>query len=472
MTTGHLHRAWVHSLTVTAGLMAGLLWGGALPGSPAWGQSTIPSNLTQLRPIKGVAYDPRPSDFFQEAYFDSDFFNSDFTPIWGDDGRPGSRRDLDVFRDAGLNFLHIYNWNAPRVNPCTVLAAAQPRGIKVRVPISNFTAGTIVGVTPGCGTCPHGYVAALTLVRGIFSQVYRGGTTLHPAVAMWGIFNEYDLNKIDPVNVAFVIQAILTLEAQANIPVANRLPITVPVSDAVFDRAHRGALSPAQAAAFERATPQWLQTNPGRNVNTDPGDLPGAVLAILAISNALKDAQNTTTYQSRFDSVPATVVAVPADFWKTRFVASSNPFRLGPVLKDYLTNPAQFQSAFPGTDAWNTLPPLFFTEMGYSQVDAEGSLARQASVVLDQIRCTHPLAVSGGTPQGYFLGSAFFQHTFVDKSHFEAFEVVRDLFSIRPASPTAPCPACGREYRVDVLRPVPQWASVRQGYADDTATCP
>jgi len=80
MSTGRLHRAWVHSMTVTAGLAAGLLWGGALPGAPAWGQSTIPPTLTQLRPIKGVAYDPRPSDFFQEAYFDSDFFNGDVTP--------------------------------------------------------------------------------------------------------------------------------------------------------------------------------------------------------------------------------------------------------------------------------------------------------------------------------------------------------------------------------------------------------
>ena len=45
------------------------------------------------------------------------------------------------------------------------------------------------------------------------------------------------------------------------------------------------------------------------------------------------------------------------------------------------------------------------------------------------------MAVGGGTPQGYFLGSAFFQHTFVDKSHFEAFRVVQNQFSTRAASP-------------------------------------
>jgi hypothetical protein len=36
---------------------------------------------------------------------------------------------------------------------------------------------------------------------------YNGGTTPHAGVGVWGIFNEYDYNNIDPANVAFVIQA-------------------------------------------------------------------------------------------------------------------------------------------------------------------------------------------------------------------------------------------------------------------------
>src|SRR4051794_14648541 len=54
---------------------------------PALAQPAIAPNLTQLRPIQCIAYDPKPSDFYQNAYFDSDFFNADFTAIWGDDGK-------------------------------------------------------------------------------------------------------------------------------------------------------------------------------------------------------------------------------------------------------------------------------------------------------------------------------------------------------------------------------------------------
>ena len=467
----------LRATTVAAVLTAIMVGAVALHVSTAVAQSTIPANLTKLRPIKGIAYDPKPSDFFQLAYFDSDFFNSDFTAIWGDDGNAGSRRDLEVFQDAGLNFLHLYNWNAQRVNHTTFLDAANTRGIKVMVPISNFTAQTIEGVVPDCPTCPLGYQAAFNLVKGIFDQVYLGTTTPHPAAAMWGIYNEYDLNKINPVDVAFVVQALLTLEDQAGVPAANRLPITSPVSDATWDVDHRAGLSRAQAAAFQRATVQWLATNPGKNVGTPPpDDLPGAVIAILALSNAFSDSQTRTSYQSKFDPNAVTVSAVPADFWKTRWIASSNPFRIGSALEDFITNPAQFQSAFPGTTAWNTLPPLFFAEMGFAQADAGAgfpppqppsatTLATQASVVLGQIQATNRLAVSGNTPQGYFLGSCFFQHTFVDKSHFEALSVVAGQFSPRAASGTAPCPACGVAWRVDVLTPYPQWTSVKTGYA-------
>ena len=273
----------IRATTVAAVLMAVLVGAVALHASTAVAQSTIPANLTKLRPIKGIAYDPKPSDFFQLAYFDSDFFNSDFTAIWGDDGNAGSRRDLEVFQDAGLNFLHLYNWNAQRVNHTAFLDAANTRGIKVMVPISNFTAQTIEGVVPDCPTCPLGYQAAFNLVKGIFDQVYLGTTTPHPAAAMWGIYNEYDLNKINPVDVAFVVQALLTLEDQAGVPAANRLPITSPVSDATWDVDHRAGLSRAQAAAFERATVQWLATNhrekrrysasgrSSRRRNRDPG---------------------------------------------------------------------------------------------------------------------------------------------------------------------------------------------------------
>ena len=429
----------------------------AQPSAPA--ESAIPANLTQLRPIQCIAYDPKPSDFYQNAYFDSDFFNSDFTAIWGDDGKPGARNDLATFQGVRLNMLHLYNWNAQRTNHKAFLDAAQQRGIKVMIPISNFTAQTITGTTD-CPTCPKGYKAAFNLVKGIFNQVYiNGSTTPHPAAAMWGIYNEYDLNGYDPANVVFVAQALLTLEDQAGIPAANRLPITTPVSDATWQQAARSGRPFALRAALDRAAQQWLAANPGK---TDQ-DLPGAVLAIMAVSNTLSDSQSRTTYQSPFDTGSQTVSAVPSDFWTTRWIASSNPFREGTALADFLTNPAQFQSAWPGTTAFNTLPPLFFAEMGYSQKDAGFNLARQAEVVLGQIKATAPLARSGSTPQGYFLGSCFFQHTFVDTSKFQGFDTTGS-FSPRTASPTAPCPACGLGWRVDALSPLPVWNSVKQGY--------
>jgi len=453
---------------------------------------TIPPNLTQLRPIKCIAYDPKPSDFFQDAYFDSDFFNSDFKGIWGDDGEPGARNDLKTFQDAKLNLLHLYNWNPQRVDHTSFLDAAKDKGMKVMVPINNFTAETISGTTKGCPKCPWGYTPAFDVISKIFKQVYGEGTTPHPAAAMWAIYNEYDLNQINPVDVAFVAQAILKLEDDAGVPAANRLPITAPVSDAIWYAQSRGSMPRAMDAAFGLAAQQWLLTNPGKNVTTpEPVQLPGAVLAILAIANALSDGQHKDTYQSPFDTTgPVKVSLVPADFWKTRWIASSNPFRNGIALADYVKNPAQFQSAFPGTTAFNTLPPLFFGEMGRAQKDTFNELwaaahqpspppppawpqncdtackAAQADWVLKQIEATDPLAKdANSTNQGYFLGSCFFQHTFVDASNFEAFDTVPGQFATRGPSPTAPFPAAGKSWRVDVLTPLPVWASVTTGYA-------
>src|SRR6478752_239708 len=92
----------------------------ALGATTAFGQS---DKRHALRPIKCVAYDPQPSDFQAQrdasrpppagssqpdAYFDSDFFNGNFIALWGDDGLPGARKDLDTFQGAGLNMLHLY----------------------------------------------------------------------------------------------------------------------------------------------------------------------------------------------------------------------------------------------------------------------------------------------------------------------------------------------------------------------------
>ena len=489
-------RSLLRASTVATAIAALLMVGPLQPGT-ALGQAedvaaAIAPELTKLRPIKGVAYDPKPSDFPLDgappaAYFDSDFFNRDFKAMWGDAGA-GSRKDLDIIKGAGLNFIHLYNWN-PQRDHTSFLDAAQERGLKLWIPISNFTAQVVVGEI--CGTCgKKGYQAAFNIIAGIFDQIYRGTTTPHPAAAMWGIYNEYDINPINPDTVAFAVQSILTLEGLRGIPAANRLPITVVVSDAMFARDRRDGRTRAQLAALERATKQWLDMpgNAGRNVDsTAAADLPGAVLAILVVSNALKDAQTTTSYPKKFDDPgPLTVDPVPADFWKTRFIASSNPFRLGPTIRNYLLDKKEFQSAFPGIipgttteDPWTTLPPLLFGEFGFSQQASGGNpkcpspecLAQQASVVLKQLQCTNPLAVSGGTPQGYFLGSTFFQASFVDKAHFEAVDFVPDQFATFNQPDDAPFPATNQQYRVDALKGLPVSQSVIDGYKADSATC-
>ena len=453
--------------TVSIGLLVGLIWINST-ATPTASAEAIPPHLTALRPIKGISYQPSPSNDPRNGtgvHFDQDYWNTDFPAFWGTDGQAGSRNDLDNIKNVGPTLLHLYDWNAQR-NHTPFLDAANSRGMKVMVPISNFTAKTIVG-TSGCSACGFGYKAAFNLVQGIFNQVYlNNGTTPHPGVAMWGIFNEYDYNKIDPVNVVFVIQAILTLENQRNIPVPNRLPITAPVSFARYRRSpadERKALSPELIAAFERAEVQYLNDNPTQNDET----IPSAVLAILALANALQDAQTKTSYQSGFDSSPVAVAAIPADFWKNRLIASTATFNLGPDLHDYLTNPNRFQAAFPGTTAFNTLPPLFFAELGRSQVDSKNDLQMEATDVLTQINCTHPLAVSGGTPQGYFLGSVFFQHTFVDAAHYEG-QKFTGTFTSHTTQGNFP----NQQYRVDNLEPLPVWASVQVGYANDAAVCP
>src|SRR6185295_4811493 len=103
-------------------------------------------DISKLRPMKGIAYEPAPSDDtqlqvppfnqFNAVYYDTDFYNSDFAALWGPDG--GGRNDLLTMKNAGINFLHIYNWNPGR-NHTSFLDAVNANGMKVMIPISNYT---------------------------------------------------------------------------------------------------------------------------------------------------------------------------------------------------------------------------------------------------------------------------------------------------------------------------------------------
>lgn len=102
--------------------------------------------LTQIRRIKGIAYDPRPSNFVQNPdnmYFDDDFYNQDFCQLWGNKSSAGCSQKPDKFRDdlmtmknIGVNFIRMYDWNWQR-NHEGFLEYAADMGVRVTVPFCN-----------------------------------------------------------------------------------------------------------------------------------------------------------------------------------------------------------------------------------------------------------------------------------------------------------------------------------------------
>jgi len=440
-------------------LLAVGLWGD-LAAQPAWAAPDI----SNLRPMKGIAYEPAPSDDtqlqvppfnqFNAVYYDTDFYNSDFAALWGPDG--GGRNDLLTMKNAGINFLHIYNWNPGR-NHTPFLDAVKASGMKVMIPISNYTNCLIVGNCQGVNV--GSYQNAFTNIQNIFNQIYPGSsTTAHPAAAMWGIYNEYDKNTVDPVNVAFVVQALIKLENDRGVPAANRLPITVPVSFATRTAAEFAKFGQQQPPFFQAAEQLYKQIKPAL-------DVPGGVLAQIALYTAFERAQQQGT--TSYGGVP--VAAMPADFWTTRYLASVNPFETGLVNKEYITDANQFQSAFPGTTAWNALPPLFYTEMGINIGGANPQTTDgQAAWVLGQIRCTHPLALNpASTTQGYFFGSNIFMLPN------EAIQGSWGLFVFAgPNDFVTRKTTSGQDYRQDTLKQQPVWNSVITGYQTTQLQCP
>ena len=218
-------------------------------------------------------------------------------------------------------------------------------------------------------------------------------------------------------------------------------------------------------AYFQTATALYQKINPSLAI-------PGGVVAIIAASVALQNANanNTTSYGG------VTVGAVPANFWGTRFIASVNPFTSGPTINAYITQSSGFQSAFPGAvttasgqtwnAAWNTLPPLFLSEMGINIGGAGGTTAGQATWVLSQLQCTNPWAVdASSTTQGYFLGSNIFEFEYEGANgHWGMF-----VFST-PDNFTMGATTGGQAYRKDQLTAQPAWTSVATGFGTTSKT--
>jgi hypothetical protein len=383
--------------------------------------ASLPPAIEALRPIKGICYDPTPSDdplgaaskpnspaahrFF--VYQDSDFFNADFPALWDDAN--GGRGDLKLFKDSGFNFLHIYNWN-PNRNHTPFLDKANSLGLKVMIPISNFTASLTDASCCGINPNNAGFNPAFQNIKAIFDNIYQGGTTPHPAAALWDIMNEFDFEAQGADKVVFIIQSILKLEQDASIPAANRLPIAVVVSFAVRDKASYDNDRQPQPPIFAQAESAYRAIHP-------TGPIPGGVLSLLAASLALQQAP--TSYKGPKDKTPVIVPAVPSDFWQTRFVAVVNPFEAGPTVNKFLTDTnSGFQSAFPGTTSFNSLPPLFLGEFGQNRSESSNEI-QQAAFVLTQMKCTNAFALHGDLlPGGYFLGSNAFEYSPVCKNKY------------------------------------------------------
>jgi len=364
------------------------------------------ANASALLPIRGVCYEPTPSDDTApplQRYFDSDYANSDFPLLWGK-ANSGRGDVANLAGNVGVNFLHLYNWSVPPApgtppgpyqrNHLPFLDECHTHHVKVFVPISNYF---LEQIHQGNGT------TVATQISAMVTEIYDNKQTPHAAAGIWGIGNEFDLAGGFTVNdVVTAIQYLIAAEQALDIPPRARLPITAPVSFA------------------------------------DPGgaNKPG----IVAIQNL----------QAAF--VTAGLQAV----WTDRFIASVNPFNDGAYLKTYIDN--IFPTAFPDL-------PFFFTEMGSSIPGGGGTVTdehTQAKYVLSQLH--------NSAPRANFMGTCVFQDLDQSavktgtEATFGMSKYVTPLSYTHGTIPSGYTPGGGETYRVDTLQNKPLYDSVKTVY--------
>jgi hypothetical protein len=405
----------ISALAAAASFVPGVALMGSFPLAPA---------ASRLAPIRGMAYQPVPSDYKPCdacVYYDSDFVNIDFKNIWGAPPTyPDGRGDLKIMsEELGINFLHIYDWNPAR-NHLPFLNEALKYHIRVAVPISNYFAHD-----------PGGQAAN---IRKIIDEVYvtESGTaskTPHPAVVMWLIANEYDNSGgyVTAANIAKVAAIILSEEKLIGATVL--LPISSPVTF---------------------------------GINGDPEKRP-AVVAIQGLINAFK-ANND----------------LPHDFVATRFIAATNPQNRGDTLPGKCPPTcgtiAQFlegfAGAFPGMDLWfaELGTGVLLSCTGYSP-PCTPSEQQQATFNAEALNYSEPHTLTGG---GALLGSAQFE--FLDEvwkgGNDATFGVYK--YTSPPSFKTYDTPANGPApagtYRVDNLVQKPSWAVLQKAFKSGTAS--
>ncbi|HWS55440.1 MAG TPA: hypothetical protein VN228_14985 [Pyrinomonadaceae bacterium] len=312
------------------------------------------------KPIKGVCYQPAPTDYVGnqgngQKYFDTDFFNTDFTGIWSTEN--GGRGDLSNMADLGINFLHLYDWDALRDHG-SFLQECHTRGIFVAVPFNNSYC-TNIGSWGANG------------VYAIMQEIYTlgGGTTPYSQVAMWTIANEFNQGGgPSAAQIAQIAQIILYAESQLGDSVV--LPISSPTS---FAPAANPGIAPTQE----------LQT---------------------AFSQ-------TTSFTATINGQQVTIPSLPDDFFDTRYVAATNPQNPGSIppassgvtIESWLP---QYAQAFPDTPVW-------FSEIGIGVENScngygsscAPSQSQQAAFTKNQLQSADPSKYS------YLLGSCIYEYT-------------------------------------------------------------
>jgi hypothetical protein len=349
--------------------------------------------------IRGISYTPEPSNDVPQpppVYFDSDFWNDQFKPMWSSqqnipgytvNGTPvDGRGDLATLQSLGINFLHIYDWGSQR-DHTEFMQTALASGIRMDAPISNYYFTLQMnGVNKAAGQ----YVTRMKFVHDIFNQVYtglgNGDTTPNPAISMWLVTNEPDYNGYDPNQVAQIVQMIVYLENLNNIPDGNRLPIAIPFG--------------------------W-----GIHWNGGFGTHNSATPSVSAVEDMYDAFKNSAAFQATdgdaFNPLPpaVSIPALPTDFFTSRFVWGNNPvgndnsFFLG--LKTFATYAPYYAPTDGIADIdWTTIP-MFFGENGKSALDPGSSPAIQAQV--DQQQLADVAAARASANSKNFYGACVFQ---------------------------------------------------------------
>jgi hypothetical protein len=373
--------------------------------------AVLPAGVTaaatpQVRPIgeiKGVAYQPVPSDYSpcqSCVYYDTDFFNADFPLLWS--AGNGGRGDLKTIGETvKANLLHLYDWNPAR-NHLPFLNEAASFGVRVAVPISNYFAGD-----------PDGLRANIEqIVRQVYVDSAGGASkTPHPAAAMWLIANEYDYvnNHVTAAQVARVAEIIY--QTEQSIGATTVLPMSSPVSF---------------------------------GVNGDPQGRP----AIVAITNLMTALDRSSI--------------LPGDFVRTRFLAAANPQNRGTFIATWLD---QYAKAWPAPAYTPPLwfaelgTGVLLSCAGYRS-GCVPSEQQQATFNAEQWQYSVP-----GQPGAFFLGSAQFE--WIDEPWKGDPATTNDAtFGVlKYAGTYTTHPTAGGTYRVDELVQKPSW-SVLLGVPD------